>query len=77
MGVASLFLDFSFARDCGKGEPGQLSAAAEASREGDPAATPATALPTSRNRRREIMKPPGSQMKFGNEKIGKVKASPL
>jgi hypothetical protein len=68
MGVASFFLDFSCARDGGRAEPGQLSAVADASREEDAAATPATALP-SRNRRREIMKPPG----FKNES-SKVKA---
>jgi hypothetical protein len=63
MGLASLFLDFKLAIDGGRGEPGRLSAAEDASREGDAAATPATVPPTSRNRRREIMKPPGSKMK--------------
>jgi hypothetical protein len=76
MGVASLFLDFSCARDGGRVEPGQLSAAADASKEGDAARTPATVPPTSRNRRREIMKPSGSKMKIEKED-SETKASPL
>jgi hypothetical protein len=53
---ASVFRDFNFASDGGMEAP-LLSASAEGTR-GEATAIPAVRLPTSRNRRREIMNPP-------------------
>jgi len=58
IGTASLFRDFNFASDGGR-EASATSAAAEVTGERDAIAMPAVTLPTSRNRRREIMNPPG------------------
>ena len=56
IGVASLFRDVNFASDGGR-EASASCAAATFNREEEVTAMPAVTLLTSRNRRREIMKP--------------------